>query len=344
MIDKNNDFTCLMDLRVKPEDDRRVESGRSMVEMLGVLAVIGVLSVGGIAGYTYAMNKYYANELLAGASERAVLVTAQLASGREPNLREFAHYPNVGGTFGDAEELEDGNGFIILVSGVKGAVCENLIKATEGTDISIANNDESLSEATCDAENPNNLVFVFETGNGRGDNTSGCSATQIACGTGCCPTDAECVDNQCVLGEVTCAEGEDMYCYQTDSNGECISYDCCAYDNTGNMIIGSIGEGEGTYGVCADDENPFIYCCFADGNGCINYCTCPQRVSIDLEAEAAKTGRTLGGEVCCEAGSMALCDAVARDGNCDHYECYSISEGEKLTENFYGDLRKYDPL
>ena len=28
------------------------ESGRSMIEMLGVLAIIGVLSVGGIAGYS----------------------------------------------------------------------------------------------------------------------------------------------------------------------------------------------------------------------------------------------------------------------------------------------------
>lgn len=38
------------------------ESGRSMVEMLGVLAIIGVLSIGGIAGYRYAMNKHKANE------------------------------------------------------------------------------------------------------------------------------------------------------------------------------------------------------------------------------------------------------------------------------------------
>lgn len=37
------------------------EHGRSMVEMLGVLAVIGVLSIGGIQGYTYAMNKHQAN-------------------------------------------------------------------------------------------------------------------------------------------------------------------------------------------------------------------------------------------------------------------------------------------
>ena len=34
------------------------QSGRSMIEMLGVLAIIGVLSVGGIAGYSKAMTKY----------------------------------------------------------------------------------------------------------------------------------------------------------------------------------------------------------------------------------------------------------------------------------------------
>ena len=38
------------------------QSGRSMVEMLGVLAIIGVLSVGGIAGYSSAMNKFKINK------------------------------------------------------------------------------------------------------------------------------------------------------------------------------------------------------------------------------------------------------------------------------------------
>ncbi len=37
--------------------------GRSMIEMLGVLAIIGVLSVGGIAGYSKAMFEYKANIL-----------------------------------------------------------------------------------------------------------------------------------------------------------------------------------------------------------------------------------------------------------------------------------------
>ncbi len=38
------------------------QSGRSMIEMLGVLAIIGVLSVGGIAGYSKAMMKYRINK------------------------------------------------------------------------------------------------------------------------------------------------------------------------------------------------------------------------------------------------------------------------------------------
>ncbi|MBQ8557453.1 MAG: hypothetical protein IJ440_01510, partial [Alphaproteobacteria bacterium] len=40
------------------------EIGRSMVEMLGVLAVTGVLSVGGIMGYRFAMDKYRANDII----------------------------------------------------------------------------------------------------------------------------------------------------------------------------------------------------------------------------------------------------------------------------------------
>ena len=40
------------------KEKRASQFGRSMIEMLGVLAIIGVLSVGGISGYTEAMRKY----------------------------------------------------------------------------------------------------------------------------------------------------------------------------------------------------------------------------------------------------------------------------------------------
>ncbi|MBO5039142.1 MAG: hypothetical protein J6C85_06805 [Alphaproteobacteria bacterium] len=40
------------------------ERGRSMIEMLGVLAIVGILSVGGIAGYSKAMYTYRVNKLI----------------------------------------------------------------------------------------------------------------------------------------------------------------------------------------------------------------------------------------------------------------------------------------
>ncbi len=52
-----------VDHRVKFENDSLC-AGRSMVEMLGVLAIIGVLSVGAIAGYSKAMMKYKLNKMV----------------------------------------------------------------------------------------------------------------------------------------------------------------------------------------------------------------------------------------------------------------------------------------
>ena len=51
---------------------KKLESGRSMIEMLGVLAIIGVLSVGGIAGYSKAMTKFKTNKV---ADNVAMIVT-----------------------------------------------------------------------------------------------------------------------------------------------------------------------------------------------------------------------------------------------------------------------------
>ncbi|MBQ7412775.1 MAG: hypothetical protein IJV07_00665 [Alphaproteobacteria bacterium] len=50
----------------------RPELGRSMVEMLGTLAIMGVLTIGGIAGYRYAINKSNANTILGAVSQMAV--------------------------------------------------------------------------------------------------------------------------------------------------------------------------------------------------------------------------------------------------------------------------------
>ena len=52
---------------------KKLENGRSMIEMLGVLAIIGVLSIGGLAGYTMAMNRHKANNVLDYVSRVAVI-------------------------------------------------------------------------------------------------------------------------------------------------------------------------------------------------------------------------------------------------------------------------------
>lgn len=52
---------------------RKSESGRSMVEMLGVLAIIGVLSIGGIAGYTLSMRKHRANQIVDALNKYALI-------------------------------------------------------------------------------------------------------------------------------------------------------------------------------------------------------------------------------------------------------------------------------
>ena len=52
---------------------KELQNGRSMIEMLGVLAIIGVLSIGGLAGYTMAMNRHRANEILDAAAKCGVI-------------------------------------------------------------------------------------------------------------------------------------------------------------------------------------------------------------------------------------------------------------------------------
>ena len=63
------------------------EKGRSMVEMLGVLAIIGVLSVGAISGYSKAMMKYKLNKQ---AEQLSTLINAGLYYAGQWNLSESA--------------------------------------------------------------------------------------------------------------------------------------------------------------------------------------------------------------------------------------------------------------
>ncbi|MBR3502260.1 MAG: hypothetical protein IKO06_05070 [Alphaproteobacteria bacterium] len=66
----------------------KTQNGRSMIEMLGVLAIIGVLSVGGIAGYSKAMQKYRINKTI----EQITLIAGNLRAFFKGNYIESYCY------------------------------------------------------------------------------------------------------------------------------------------------------------------------------------------------------------------------------------------------------------
>ncbi len=159
---KKNNTNILQSNSSDKENNKEV--GRSMVETLGVLAVIGVLSVGGIAGYQYAMNKYRSNELLNEASKRALIVVTQLAQGsNEISLEEFTENTYSGGTF-STTVTEWENQFAIEVSGVNQSVCKNLCMDVNGQEnVSLAPVDNLETTLTADnCSDINALAFIFD--------------------------------------------------------------------------------------------------------------------------------------------------------------------------------------
>ena len=82
---------------------KNFEKGRSMIEMLGVLAIIGVLSVGGIAGYSKAMEKWKADKaiseysyLIAGLMEhKSSLSKLEANQSYGTDLADFAEAANL---------------------------------------------------------------------------------------------------------------------------------------------------------------------------------------------------------------------------------------------------------
>ena len=121
---------------MKQFQQKQSQSGRSMVEMLGVLAIIGVLSVGAIAGYRYAMNQYIANETI-----NDVLIWAATVRGipdyqnQAKNAGEY-EFSSLGTTtktgypiYADIQSEDRADGlFQIVVENVPNEVCQRIIE------------------------------------------------------------------------------------------------------------------------------------------------------------------------------------------------------------------------
>ncbi len=179
---------------------RNNESGRSMVEMLGVLAIMGILSIGGIAGYTYAMNRLKANDIIDGVNKRAVALSTYTLLGTGVSATTLdAEFANKIGDFPVALAAAD-PGFTLTVSEITRPVCNHVLNngvqmartITLGTTKVWENGVKA--DYTC-AEDGNTIVFTFAPAAGEGGNTPTCGYCQHA-ENGVCVADETC-DNGC---------------------------------------------------------------------------------------------------------------------------------------------------
>ena len=104
------------------------ESGRTLTEMLGILAIMGVLTIGGVAGFNYAMDKHACNQVLDAATKRAVLYTInphQTTLGDFPSEEQLSDGRILNTVVTSDEALYTGQ-FGIEVLGVSSSVCQKL--------------------------------------------------------------------------------------------------------------------------------------------------------------------------------------------------------------------------
>ncbi len=163
-ITKGNDNICVSipcHSRAMTRESRskecRIESGRSMVEMLGTLAIIGVLSIGGIMGYSYGMDKYRANETMQAVTLRGIDVLAQFDRTGDATLNEWQNQKTI-----YPITLEEGT-IGIQVDKVPERVCGMLAKGMNRTATGIKANGSYVvgDHNTCDGDE-NSLVFYFD--------------------------------------------------------------------------------------------------------------------------------------------------------------------------------------
>ena len=235
-------------MTITNKNDKRSQKGRSMVEMLGVLSIIGVLSVGGISAYSTAMEKHKANELMAATMQEAVLISAQLATGKtNPTLSGINN-----SLFASASTVANSDNFKIALNAVDADICTKM-KSMLGVSSMVHKISDNCSEMTFH-KNLTPKAVTQSGGNSGGIGSEGGETepadpcADIACGEhGSCSNGAcECEDgwtgNLCDEQEIkTCSDNSDCtkvntFCLMTsETTGTCEALD--SGTTVGNFLV-----------------------------------------------------------------------------------------------------------
>ena len=320
-------------------------SGRTLLEMLVVLAVIGVLSIAALIGFTYAMNKHRANETIHDVMLRATNVPMidELYPSRPDGYEwRFAGLPAYGrqGTYYQMLTTpSDLDTYIyrVVVQDVTDSVC-SLILRMNPTDISaIYVNGVEVQQKECSSA-VNEMTFYFD-GSFKNNpdepyppSTHPCEIdpSSPAClelcqnspNPTCCqtPNAPECACDERPVCEL-CQQ------YTFDNTGCAIGcedvadYACCLYPDDPCCVDPDSCRCEACTGECPDGSEPTddtdangcpVCCqkiCEADEVKCHGAC-CATGTVCAADGSCCPETQFVCGETCCEMGYLCV------DGSC----------------------------
>ncbi len=107
-------------------NEKRTDLGRSMVEMIGVLALVGLLGVSGILGFRHAMNIHKASQIQDVAIQAKALVLANQASG-ETGVSRFLQKSPANG-YGFTVQVTEEDDYIDVYKITLNTVSDNIQK------------------------------------------------------------------------------------------------------------------------------------------------------------------------------------------------------------------------
>jgi len=141
------------------------QSGRSMVEMLAVLAIMGLITLTFIIGYRYAMARHRSHVIISRLTEMATGASAQLILQDDFNLDEFKSsgdtYLLIQGAYPVMVEKNYGgkkNHFALSVSGISRMVCNFIVQYDWKLPMGKKVNDG----VGCQDGEANTIMFVFD--------------------------------------------------------------------------------------------------------------------------------------------------------------------------------------
>lgn len=304
------------------------DRGRSMVEMLGVLAIIGVLSISALFGYSYAMDKRRTNNLINEINLRTQSAMTQLVRQNTIDLSEFPQTV-------EATTIDWGyeSPYILFeVKTLTERVCkmmrENspaywhiLVDDTEGKacgesnilTIEILDTDGNTGGGTPDPDpdpdpDPEEPTCPEGTTPGTGADTGKCCAGGQCCPNGAAPGTGSNA-GKCCLNEACCAAGQTPYCGTYNTNGTCKYASCTANECTQQPFPVKTGGA-----CCTSSQTPF--CSYYNADGACHNASCG--LAGCTPAPFSVYG---GSAVCCPSDRTPYCSNYNADGTCNATAC-----------------------